>query len=59
MLRGSGILRDLRLIEAYENYNLFDSSVPLGTVGDCSDRYPIRLEEMRESSKIMQTCLII
>jgi NADH:ubiquinone oxidoreductase subunit D len=59
MLRGSGIFWDLRLIENYENYDLFDFTIPLGSVGDCFDRYLIRLEEMRESLIIMQTCLII
>jgi len=57
MLRGSGIFWDLRVIEAYENYNLFNFSVPLGKYGDCFDRYLIRLEEMRESLNIMSQCL--
>lgn len=41
----------------YEHYNLFDFSVPLGKIGDCYDRYLIRLEEMRESLSIMSSCL--
>ena len=53
MLRGSGILWDLRLVESYELYNLFNFTVPLGLVGDCFDRYLVRLEEMRESLYIM------
>lgn len=53
MLRGSGILWDLRIIESYENYNLFNFSIPLGNFGDCFDRYLIRIEEMRESLNIM------
>lgn len=57
MLRGSGILWDLRIIDAYENYNLFDFSVPVAQLGDCYDRYLIRLEEMRESLNIMSQCL--
>jgi len=57
MLRGSGILWDLRIIEAYENYNLFNFSIPIGTYGDCFDRYLIRCEEMRESLNIMSQCL--
>jgi len=53
MLRGSGVLWDLRLIEAYDNYNLFDFSIPVGLNGDCYDRYLIRVEEMRESISII------
>lgn len=54
MLRGSGLLWDLRVIASYENYNLFNFSIPLGKVGDCFDRYLIRLEEMRESTFIIK-----
>lgn len=57
MLRGSGVLWDLRLIENYDNYNLFDSSIPLGQYGDCYDRFLIRVEEMRESLNIMEQAL--
>jgi NADH:ubiquinone oxidoreductase subunit D len=57
MLRGSGFLWDLRLIDNYDSYNLFDFSVPVGFFGDCYDRYLIRLEEMRESLYIMNQCL--
>ena len=57
MLRGSGILWDLRLIEAYDSYDLFDFSIPVGRFGDCFDRYLIRVEEMRESLHIMSQCL--
>lgn len=53
MLRGSGVLWDLRLIEAYDNYNLFNFSIPVGLNGDCYDRYLIRVEEMRESISII------
>jgi NADH dehydrogenase (ubiquinone) Fe-S protein 2 len=53
MLRGSGCLWDLRLIENYDNYNIFNFSIPVGLHGDCYDRYLIRLEEMRESLKII------
>jgi NADH dehydrogenase (ubiquinone) Fe-S protein 2 len=59
MLRGSGVLWDLRIIEAYENYDLFRFSIPVGKYGDCFDRYLIRIEEMRESLNIMQQCLNI
>jgi len=47
----------LRVIEAYENYNLFNFTVPVGIQGDCFDRYLIRLEEMRESLIIISQCL--
>jgi len=47
----------LRLIENYDNYNLFKFSVPIGLNGDCYDRFLIRIEEMRESLKIMFQCL--
>jgi len=57
MLRGSGLLWDLRVIASYENYNLFNFSIPLGKTGDCFDRYLIRLEEMRESTFIIKQCL--
>jgi NADH dehydrogenase (ubiquinone) Fe-S protein 2 len=53
MLRGSGFLWDLRLIEAYDAYNFFKFYIPVGTKGDCYDRYLIRVEEMRESCYII------
>jgi NADH dehydrogenase (ubiquinone) Fe-S protein 2 len=57
MVRGSGLLWDIRLIEPYDNYNLFNFFVPTGIYGDCYDRYMIRVEEMRESSFIILQCL--
>jgi len=57
MLRGSGILWDLRLNSSYECYDLFDFKVPVGSYGDCYDRYLIRVFEMRESLKIMKQSL--
>jgi NADH dehydrogenase (ubiquinone) Fe-S protein 2 len=57
MLRGSGVLWDLRLIESYDNYNLFKFNIPIGNFGDCYDRYMLRLEEMRESLSIIYQCL--
>lgn len=39
MLRGPGIFRDLRTMDAYENYNLFDLNIPIGKSGDRSDRH--------------------
>ena len=57
MLRGSGVLWDLRLIEAYDSYDLFKFHIPVGICGDSFDRYLIRLEEMRESLNIMSQAL--
>ena len=57
MLRGSGLLWDLRIIESYDSYNLFKFDIPLGIYGDSYDRYLIRLEEMRESLNIMSQAL--
>lgn len=57
MLRGSGLLWDLRVVESYENYNLFNFVIPVGKKGDCYDRYLIRLKEMRISLDIMKQCL--
>lgn len=57
MLRGSGIIWDLRLVESYDSYNLFDFSTPVGSCGDCYDRFVMRLEEMRQSLFIMQQAL--
>jgi NADH:ubiquinone oxidoreductase subunit D len=44
-------------VEDYDNYNLYDFSIPIGMIGDCYDRYMIRLEEMRESNIIIQQAL--
>lgn len=57
MLRGSGILWDLRIIDSYDSYDLFKFKVPIGIFGDSYDRYLIRLEEMRESLNIMTQAL--
>ena len=53
MLRGSGYLWDLRLVQVYDAYNFFNFYIPLGANGDCYDRYLIRVEEMRESCFII------
>lgn len=53
MLRGSGIVWDLRVIEGYDCYNMFKFYIPVGLNGDCYDRYLIRVEEMRESCNII------
>lgn len=57
MLRASGFLWDLRIVENYDNYNFFDSNIPVGLNGDCYDRYLIRVEELRESLHIIFSCL--
>lgn len=57
MLRGSGILWDLRKTQPYEIYEMLDFNVPVGKNGDCYDRYMIRVQEMRESLKIIFQCL--
>lgn len=57
MLRGSGVNYDLRKDASYEVYDDMDFSVPVGTRGDCYDRYLLRVEEMRQSLKIIHQCL--
>jgi NADH-quinone oxidoreductase subunit D len=57
MVRGSGIAWDLRRSQPYECYDEFDFRIPLGTKGDCYDRYLCRMEEMRQSTKIMKQCV--
>ena len=56
MLRGSGIAWDLRTQESYVVYNSVEFKVPIGTKGDCYDRYLLRLFEMRESVRIIKQC---
>ncbi len=57
MLRGSGIPWDLRKNQPYEIYQDLSFSVPVGSNGDCYDRYLIRVEEMRQSLKIIQDAI--
>jgi len=57
MLRGSGVPWDLRKSQPYECYNKFDFKIPVGKNGDCYDRYLCRMEEMRESIKIIESCI--
>jgi len=57
MLRGSGVAWDLRRSQPYDVYSLLDFDVPVGTHGDCYDRYLIRIEEMRQSISIIYQCL--
>ena len=56
MVRGSGAAWDLRKSQPYECYSEFDFDIPIGKNGDCYDRYLIRMQEMRESVKIMKAC---
>jgi len=57
MLRGSGVPWDLRKSQPYECYKDFDFKIPIGKNGDCYDRYLCRMEEMRESTKIIKECI--
>ncbi|MCW5680254.1 MAG: NADH-quinone oxidoreductase subunit D [Xanthobacteraceae bacterium] len=57
MVRGSGAAWDLRKSQPYECYADMDFDIPIGKNGDCYDRYHIRMEEMRQSTRIMQQCL--
>ena len=56
-LRGSGVEHDVRKAQPYMIYDRFDFDVPVGTTGDCYDRYAIRILEMRESVKILRQCI--
>jgi NADH-quinone oxidoreductase subunit D len=56
MARGSGAAWDLRKAQPYECYEEMDFDIPVGKNGDCYDRYLIRMEEMRQSVKIMKQC---
>ena len=57
MLRGSGVPWDLRKSQPYECYKDFNFRIPIGKNGDCYDRYLCRMEEMRESIKIIRDCI--
>lgn len=57
MLRGSGIAWDLRKKQPYAVYDQLDFDIPIGTNGDCYDRYLVRMQEMRESNKIIRQCV--
>ena len=57
MLRGSGIAWDLRKKQPYEVYNKLNFDIPIGTNGDSYDRYLVRIEELRQSNKIIKQCI--
>ena len=57
MLRGSGIAWDLRKSQPYDVYDQLEFDIPVGKNGDCYDRYLIRMEEMRQSLRIIKQCL--
>jgi NADH-quinone oxidoreductase subunit C/D len=56
-LRGSGVAYDVRKDHPYSGYDQYDFDVPVGTVGDCYDRYLVRMEEMRQSIRIIEQAL--
>jgi NADH-quinone oxidoreductase subunit D len=57
MLRGSGVEWDLRKKQPYEVYDRMDFDIPVGRTGDSYDRYLVRVEEMRQSNRIIQQCV--
>jgi NADH-quinone oxidoreductase subunit D len=57
MLRGSGVAWDLRKKQPYAAYDKIDFDIPVGVQGDCYDRYLVRVEEMRQSNRIIKQCV--
>ena len=56
-LRASGVLEDVRISDPYSIYDRFDFGIPVGTYGDCWDRYYVRVEEMRQSMSIIEQAM--
>ena len=57
MLRSAGVPWDLRKTQPYDSYGDMDFDIPVGTTGDCFERYMVRLEEMRQSIRIVKQCI--
>jgi len=57
MIRGSGIAWDLRKTQPYDVYDKMEFDIPVGSTGDCYDRYLVRVEEMRQSNEIIRQCI--
>jgi len=57
VLRGSGVPWDLRRSQPYDVYDRMEFDIPVGTMGDCYDRFMVRVEEVRQSARIMKQCL--
>jgi len=57
MLRGSGVAWDLRKKQPYAVYDRMQFDIPVGTTGDCYDRYLVRVQEMREANRIVKQCI--
>ena len=57
VLRGSGVAWDLRKSQPYDVYDRMEFDVPVGTKGDCYDRFMVRVEEVKQSARIMRQCL--
>ncbi len=56
-LRAAGVAEDVRVSEPYSIYDRFDYGIPVGTYGDCFDRYYVRMEEMRQSLRIVDQAM--
>ncbi|GAB4390048.1 MAG: NADH dehydrogenase (quinone) subunit D [Thermodesulfovibrionales bacterium] len=57
MIRGSGIPYDIRKVEPYDAYDKVDFDVPVGSAGDVYDRYRVRMQELRQSNRIIRQCI--